>query len=145
MTETCAGGIVLGEGGNVALVWSARSQAWLFPKGRTEPGETDEEAARREIAEETGLTDLEYLDDLGTFLRPGDGVADKSIHMFLYAAPQGAMLAEGDGREIERTTWMPLMHVARELGTGEHERWFAPDRAWFASVYDRVREAITRD
>ncbi len=145
MTEHCAGGIVLGDSGTIALVMSKRSQAWLFPKGRKELGEDDEDAARREIAEEAGLTDLEYLDDLGTFLRPGDGVASKSIHMYLFAAPSAATLAEGDGEEILQTTWMPLAHVAKELGRGEHEEWFAADRAWFASVFERVRQAVQRD
>ena len=28
---------------------------WTFPKGKVEPGETDEEAATREVREETGL------------------------------------------------------------------------------------------
>ena len=146
MMEECAGGIVLGDTGTIALVWSSASQAWLFPKGRTETGETDEEAARREIAEETGLTDLEYLDDLGTFAREGaNGRPGKSIHMYLFAAPAHAELTPTNGTEIERTCWMSLQHVGNELGTGENEAWFAADRAWFRSVFDRVREAIQRD
>lgn len=146
MMERCAGGIVIGDGGTIALVKSARSQAWLFPKGRIEQGEDDEEAARREIAEETGLQDLEYLDDLGSFLRPGsEGAAGKDIHMYLFAAGGGAAVSGGDGIEILDTVWMPLSRVATELGLGPHEAWFAADRAWFSSVFDRVRQAIQRD
>src|SRR5437870_6993855 len=33
---------------------------WDFPKGMIEPGESELEAARRETAEETGLTNLEF-------------------------------------------------------------------------------------
>ena len=33
---------------------------WDFPKGMVEPGESELDAARREVAEETGLADLEY-------------------------------------------------------------------------------------
>jgi bis(5'-nucleosidyl)-tetraphosphatase len=33
---------------------------WDFPKGETEPGEDPLSAARREVAEETGLTDLDF-------------------------------------------------------------------------------------
>ena len=35
-------------------------QNWDFPKGRVEPGETELDAARREVEEETGLADLDY-------------------------------------------------------------------------------------
>ena len=44
-----AGGIVLGDGGTVAMVRSRNSRSWLLPKGHIEKRESDEEAARREI------------------------------------------------------------------------------------------------
>jgi 8-oxo-dGTP pyrophosphatase MutT (NUDIX family) len=34
---------------------------WGFAKGRVEPGESDVEAARREIREETGITDIDLV------------------------------------------------------------------------------------
>jgi 8-oxo-dGTP pyrophosphatase MutT (NUDIX family) len=139
-----AGGIVLGDQGTIALVWSRNSQTWLFPKGGIDEGETDEEAARREIKEETGLTDLEYLDDLGTFERPSprDEVR-KSIHMFLFAAPVGAKLAPT--HEIEKAEWVSFRESPTIVGTGTHPEWFAADRAWYATVFERVRQAIQRD
>ncbi len=144
MTEECAGGVVLGDSGTIALIWSKNSQTWLFPKGRREPGETDEEAARREIAEETGLTDLEYIDDLGTFVRSGaNGAANKSIHMYLFAAPAHAVLAPT--LEIEEAAWVSLPRVLDQLGHGEHLAWFSADRAWFTTVFKRIRQAIQRD
>jgi 8-oxo-dGTP pyrophosphatase MutT (NUDIX family) len=33
---------------------------WDFPKGLVEPGESELDAARREVTEETGLADLDY-------------------------------------------------------------------------------------
>ncbi len=143
-TDYCAGGIVLGDTGTIALVWSKNSQTWLFPKGRIEPGEDTEAAARREVAEETGLTDLEHLDDLGSFTREGqEGRNSKHVRMFLFAARPGALLAPT--KEIERAQWFPLAHVSQTLGSGDHAAWFAPDRAWFASVFQRVRQAVQRD
>jgi 8-oxo-dGTP pyrophosphatase MutT (NUDIX family) len=50
----------------IALVRGDGLSDLLLPKGGVEADETDEEAARREIEEEAGLTDLELLDDLGT-------------------------------------------------------------------------------
>jgi ADP-ribose pyrophosphatase YjhB (NUDIX family) len=145
--QRTAGGIVIGDGGMIVLVMSTNSQSWLFPKGHVEDGETDEDAARREIAEETGLHDLEYIDDLGEFNRPGFTLeagahGEKLIRMFLFAAPSDAELAPT--MEITNAKWFPYREVAGVLGT-PHVEWFLKDRAWFATVFDRVREAIQRD
>ena len=142
-----AGGIVLGDHGTIALVMSTNSKSWLFPKGHIDPGETDEEAARREIREEAGLDDLEFLDDLGEFTRPrfaldGGAPEEKTIKMFLFAAHPHATLTPS--MEIEKAEWVPLVRIPHTLGT-PHEDWFAADRAWFASVFPRVREAVQRD
>jgi bis(5'-nucleosidyl)-tetraphosphatase len=145
MTETfTAGGIVLGDHGTIALVQRAHGNgAWLFPKGHIDTNETDEEAARREITEETGLTDLEYLDDLGSYARhpiQADGTPDttvmKNIHMYLFAATQNSTLVPTF--EISAAKWIPLSRVSTEIGN-------STDQAWFAKIYDRVREAVQRD
>lgn len=50
-----AGGLVSREG-EVLLIATAGGARWQLPKGRLEPGETPEEAAVREVREETGIT-----------------------------------------------------------------------------------------
>jgi 8-oxo-dGTP pyrophosphatase MutT (NUDIX family) len=142
-----AGGIVLGDGGTIAMVKSENSQSWLFPKGAVEDGESDEDAARREIREETGLDSLEYIDDLGSFTRPRvsferGNYDEKSMRFFLFAAPQGARLTPS--MEITDARWVPYRETPETLGS-PHPEWFAADRAWFASVFERVRQAIQRD
>jgi 8-oxo-dGTP pyrophosphatase MutT (NUDIX family) len=146
-----AGGIVIGDSGMLAMVKSRNSQSWLFPKGHIEEGETAEEAARREIFEESGLTNLEYIDDLGEYIRPrvnndGAGYEEKHIRMFLFAAPLRAEIAPRKGmeKEIEEARWVPYREAVELLGSPHHE-WFLKDRTWFASVFERMREAIQRD
>lgn len=52
--EICAGGVVFFQGKIVIL--QRKNGVWLMPKGHVDPGETLEEAACREVTEETGLT-----------------------------------------------------------------------------------------
>ncbi len=140
----CAGGIVLGDRGTIAMVRNRGGNgAWLFPKGHLEEGESDEVAARREIMEETGLTNLELIDDLGSYERyrmnvdGTDNLAEtKNIHMFLFAAEPGAELIPT--LEIEEARWVSLSHIVNEIGNTK-------DKAWFTTVFERIRHAIQRD
>ena len=50
-----AGGVVLDDEGRVAVVHRPRYDDWSLPKGKLDPGESFEEAALREVEEETGL------------------------------------------------------------------------------------------
>jgi 8-oxo-dGTP diphosphatase len=50
-----AGGVVVRDDGSVAVVHRPRYDDWTLPKGKLEPGESFEEAALREVEEETGL------------------------------------------------------------------------------------------
>ena len=49
--------ISLEKGGNteILLIKHIKSGYWSFPKGHVENGETEEETAKREIKEETGI------------------------------------------------------------------------------------------
>jgi 8-oxo-dGTP diphosphatase len=68
-----AGGVVLDSEGRVALVHRPRYDDWTLPKGKLDPGESFEEAALREVEEETGLRcrlvrelpSVEYPDNKG--------------------------------------------------------------------------------
>ena len=138
-----AGGIVLGDSGTIAMVRHEGSDAWLFPKGHIDGEETNEQAARREIAEETGLTNLELIDDLGSYERYAinpDGTDNtdrlKEIHMFLFAAEPHATLAPT--LEIAEARWVSFSRLINEIGN-------AKDKAWFTTVFERVRHAIQRD
>jgi 8-oxo-dGTP pyrophosphatase MutT (NUDIX family) len=143
--DQCAGGIVLGDHGTIVLVRNRKETQWFFPKGHIEAGETDEDAARREIYEETGLRDLELIDDLGCYTRPrilpeGHYSTNelKKIHMYLFAAPAHAIPLPLRPEEIEEATLMPLGRVGESLQDTK-------DRAWFVNHFERVRHAVQRD
>jgi len=62
--ETSAGAVVvLTDKEPQYLILHYASGHWDFPKGHVEHGETNETTARREITEETGITDITFLSD----------------------------------------------------------------------------------
>lgn len=66
VAELAAGAVVVEPKTRRFLVLHEPAESrWCFPKGHVEPGETLLEAARREVAEETGLTDLDIREELG--------------------------------------------------------------------------------
>ncbi|MDD5397388.1 MAG: NUDIX domain-containing protein, partial [Candidatus Moranbacteria bacterium] len=51
------------------LLVQYRSWQWDFPKGHVEEGENEQQTMRREVEEETGITDLVILPDFRTQVR----------------------------------------------------------------------------
>jgi 8-oxo-dGTP pyrophosphatase MutT (NUDIX family) len=93
-----------------------------LPKGHPDGDETAEQAATREVAEETGVT-AELIERLGetnyAYERKGRRVA-KRVVFFLFEYRSGD-LADHD-HEIEDARWMPLKEAARSLTyPGERE------------------------
>jgi ADP-ribose pyrophosphatase YjhB (NUDIX family) len=88
---------------------------WSLPKGHVEPGETAEQAAVREIAEETGISG-EILGSLGTidfwFIADGRRI-HKTVHHFLLRAV-GGELSDAD-IEVTEVAWVPLPAIAGRL------------------------------
>ncbi len=89
-----AGGVVLNPKGEV-LVVSQHGNSWSLPKGHIEAGEVALVAAKREIYEESGVTELEFVKDLGTYQRHRisklgtDDVSElKTITLFLFTTAQ---------------------------------------------------------
>jgi ADP-ribose pyrophosphatase YjhB (NUDIX family) len=89
-----AGGVVINPEGKV-LVVSQHGTSWSLPKGHIDEGEANLEAAQREIYEESGVTELEYIKDLGVYERYRIGLEaeeDKSelktIYMYLFKTNQ---------------------------------------------------------
>lgn len=90
---TSAGGMVIkNEDGKkkILLIKFADGTGLGFPKGHVHNGENFEEAAAREVKEETGLRNISIIRKLGVVTRPSvenDGTkVKKDIHLFLMKA-----------------------------------------------------------
>lgn len=65
--EETAGGVVFRRGKDgieILMIQDAKGR-WTIPKGHVEEGERQEDTAKREVTEETGLNDIKILDYLG--------------------------------------------------------------------------------
>jgi 8-oxo-dGTP pyrophosphatase MutT (NUDIX family) len=89
--EQSAGAIVyrITEDGHIVylLLQAAAGKPWGFPKGKLDAGETDEAAARREIAEEAGLAHVTFDDDFRHIVhyhyRRGRALVKKEVIYFI--------------------------------------------------------------
>jgi len=118
-----AGGILFDARGRVLLIRRADEGIWCFPKGRIEAGETPQEAAAREILEESGLRceigrkvgEIGY----GFYWPPDDVNYDKRVVFFL-ARPLGGEVRLEDRFDDWRWTTparaLRLLHHANDRG-----------------------------
>lgn len=102
-------------------------QYWDFPKGLVEAGETEFEAALREVEEESTLTGLEFHWDQEFFQTAPYGKFRKIARYYI---------AESASGEVE-------LPISEELGRPEHEefRWVNFETA-YAMVSPRVRQVL---
>lgn len=125
----CAGGVVVAADGNVCVV-NQNGNSWSLPKGHVEPGESDLVAAQREIAEESGLTDLLFVADLGAYTRTGigkGGIGENRnklahIHFFLFTTTQ-TKLKPGDPENPD-ARWVAKTDVADLLTHRKDKQFF---------------------
>jgi ADP-ribose pyrophosphatase YjhB (NUDIX family) len=71
----CVGAVVLDDAGRLLLIRRGREPSrglWSVPGGRVEPGESGQEAVRREVLEETGLH-VTVGEPVGTIRIPAPG------------------------------------------------------------------------
>lgn len=127
MEETSAGGLVVDphDGVPCAVLIAKRNRTgdllWTLPKGHLETGESAEDAALREITEETGIN--------GSVVRPlgrvdyrfvhENRLIHKTVHHFLVLATGGTLST--DDIEVDDVAWVPLANVPARL-TYQNER-----------------------
>ena len=129
--ETSAGGLVVDgldgpkELRSAALIGRTDRRGrllWSLPKGHIEQGETSEQTAIREVAEETGI-DGEVVAELGSidywFVTEGRRV-HKTVHHFLLRC-LGGELSDAD-IEVTQVAWVPLSELDSRLAYADERR-----------------------
>ncbi|MDW8394985.1 MAG: NUDIX domain-containing protein [Anaerolineae bacterium] len=108
------------------LVIRHTSGHWAFPKGHASVGETDIEAARRELREETGIRNVTLVPDLvfeERYLKPAWGRPDqhveKTVRYFLGWVNDPTVRVQPS--EIQDYRWAPY-DEARDLITFDQSR-----------------------
>lgn len=132
-TVMAAGGVVHRRGADggreVLVVHRPRYDDWSLPKGKLEPGETEADAALREVFEETGLDcalgpemgSIEYVDGQGLH---------KVVRYWAMTLESGEFLPN---EEVDATEWLPVGEAAVRLS-------YDRDRALVRSL----EEALSR-
>ena len=101
-----AGGVVYRvRDGRVEIVLVARpvTNLWALPKGTPEAGESIEQTAVREVAEETGLS-VELGADLGEVRYTDHRGRPKVVRYWAMTVASGE--ATGDGDEVDELAWL---------------------------------------
>lgn len=117
--EQSAGGVVLRtiDGVVHALVIKDPYKNWGLPKGHLEDGEGSGEAAMREVAEETGLSDVALGAELATidwYFRADGRLVHKFCAFYLMGSQTGEPVPQKD-EGITECAWVPLTEAEARI------------------------------
>jgi 8-oxo-dGTP pyrophosphatase MutT (NUDIX family) len=129
-TEVSAGGFVISKSDPNLVALMARFNRggkleWCIPKGHLEDDETFEQAALREVREETGLV-AEIITHLGEvnyqFIQDGKRIA-KTVHVYLMQQTGGELSFEHDPhKEASELEWVAVSELLARLSHGNEKR-----------------------
>jgi 8-oxo-dGTP pyrophosphatase MutT (NUDIX family) len=120
--ETSAGGVVyrLQDGSPLYLLIRDSYKNWGFPKGHIEEGELPATTAVREVAEETGLADVEVRGDIDTidwYFRFRGRLIHKICHFFLMETSTTRTCPQRE-EGISACMWLPFAEAETRISYG---------------------------
>jgi mutator protein MutT len=98
---------------------------WSLPKGHIEAGETPEQAAIREVAEETGITSsiTKSLGVIDFWFMAGGQRIHKTVHHFLFTEVSGELTPQMS--EVDEVAWFPLTEIVDLLAYPDEKKLIA--------------------
>jgi 8-oxo-dGTP pyrophosphatase MutT (NUDIX family) len=116
--EVSAGGLVLrrnGKGLEALLIGRGEPRVWSLPKGHVEPRETHEQAALREVREETGCWAevLSKLSDIQYWFYLNRTKHKKAVHFYLMRYLSGD--TENHDHEVDEARWFEVRAAKKAL------------------------------
>jgi 8-oxo-dGTP pyrophosphatase MutT (NUDIX family) len=131
--EVSAGGLVIDKSGLQGLLIGRRDQKdptglkllWSLPKGHIEEGETPEQAAIREVAEETGINSqiTQSLGVIDFWFMAGGKRIHKTVHHFIFKETGGLLAAQES--EVDEVGWFPLGDIVGLLAYPDEKKLIA--------------------
>jgi 8-oxo-dGTP pyrophosphatase MutT (NUDIX family) len=120
--QISAGGVAYRKNGSsseIALIRTSNGGRWQLPKGLVDPGESNENAARREVREEAGIN-CEIVGELKTidywYVERNAKVPErihKTVHFFLMKYIDGDVADHDD--EVSEARWLAADEGLRML------------------------------
>jgi len=135
--EVSAGGLVVDTTGKLGLLIGRRDQKdasgkrilWSLPKGHIEEGETPEQAALREVQEETGIESIieKSLGVIDFWFMAGGKRIHKTVHHYLFRESGGLLAAQET--EVDEVAWFPLAEIVERLAYPDEKKLIARTNA----------------
>jgi ADP-ribose pyrophosphatase YjhB (NUDIX family) len=135
--EVSAGGLVVDASGKLGLLIGRRDLKdvsgqrilWSLPKGHIEEGETPEEAALREVQEETGIVSVieKSLGVIDFWFMAGGKRIHKTVHHYLFRENGGVLAAQES--EVDEVAWFPLPEIVDRLAYPDEKKLIARTNA----------------
>jgi bis(5'-nucleosidyl)-tetraphosphatase len=115
---------------------------WAFPKGHAEPGETDEQAALRELREETGIANPRLVEGASfvetyTYRRDGQPVA-KTVRYFMGLVESAVVRIQA--AEIRAYRWVDYDEALTLVTFSESRRLLVGARDYLERNRQRLEE-----